>query len=89
MNLSDNATHLIQLVAMLATMSVLIIFAPSIPPTVILAAFVPVVSGLIGAKMALTASSGGALPAALAANTAATAANTAATAQPAHLNQVA
>lgn len=77
-NLSDNLTHLVQLVALLATMCVLIIFAPSVPPTVILAAFAPVISAILGAKVALAAAGS---PAAVAQNTAALAANTAATQQ--------
>jgi len=59
MNLSDNLTHVAQLIAMLAAMVALIIYAPSIPPEVTLAAFAPVISGLLGAKLALTAVNNG------------------------------
>lgn len=50
-SLSDNVTHLIQLALMLGVMCVLIIFAPSIPPLAVFAAFVPTASALLGAKI--------------------------------------
>ena len=51
LNLSDNLTHLIQLGMLLAVMCVLIVFAPSIPAQVVLAAFAPAASFLLGAKL--------------------------------------
>ncbi len=58
-------------------MCVLIIVAKSIPPEVVFAAFALILSALLGAKVALSASGGTQLMSALSANTQATLAKTA------------
>lgn len=54
-SLSDNVAHIIQLTLILATMCILILFAPTVPSEVVLAAFVPTATALIGAKISQSA----------------------------------